>query len=141
MPPSRTLRFLQSPDQLTPDWIASRVLPHLPQVVGNSARVIDSGYESIAIDLGEIMVRYPSSLRVWESLQFETRLCQDLEVPGLTTPKPQIVEVEYPFSWHWKVPGDYLLPETYETLVESQKQEVAERLVALFLACGVSRGR
>lgn len=127
------MKFLESREKITPDYIKKYISPHILGA-GSAANVLNVGCDNFAIDFGDIMVRLPRDEEALHALKFESTVCKYINVPSLQTPKTQLVDAEYPFSWHKKIPGGYFLTKDYESLNIGHKDKVAGQLADFLMA-------
>ena len=126
------MKFLKNREQITAAFIKEHISTHIP-VTDDTANVLDVGCDNFAIDFGDIIVRLPSDKEALHALKFETTVCRYIDVPSLQTPKTQVVEAQYPFSWHRKIPGSYFLTKAYESLNNDQKDKIASQLAEFLI--------
>lgn len=129
----RLMKFVSERSQVTPAFIEQHIRPRLRCVGSRSGSVVGIGWDNHAIDFGTTIVRLPGDYDALRALRLEEQVCGRLSLPDLQIPRTQLVEGEYPFSWHRKIPGEHLLTDVYEALSERQKEAAAAKL-ARFLA-------
>lgn len=126
------MKFLENREQITPAFIKKYISSHIP-VEDSSANVLDVGCDNFAVDFGDIIVRLPSDDEALQALKFESTVCRHINVPSLQTPKTKVIDAEYPFSWHRKIPGGYFLTKDYESLNSAQKDKIAGQIAEFLM--------
>ncbi len=124
--------FVRRPSDVTPAFLARVVTPRLPGFDAGRARANDTGWDSVAVDDGRWIVRFPRDARALRTLGREVRICARVPALPVETPRPRLRDGPWPFSFHRKIPGDHLLAPDYERLAPAERDGVAEGVVALF---------
>lgn len=97
---------------------------------------IKSGWENLAFGIGDYIVRVPKDIGTLEGLRREEQVCQyvlALALP-LETPDLAVHEVDgYSFSLHRKIGSALFTRAKYENLIDSEKDEAADKLAAFFM--------
>ena len=127
------MKFLENRGQITSTFIKEYISPHIP-VEDRSANILDVGCDNFAVDFGGIIVRFPNDEEALQALKFESVVCQHISVPSLQTPKTHLIDADYPFSWHQKIPGEYFLTKDYESLNSAQKDKTADQIAEFLMA-------
>lgn len=105
-----------------------------PELAAAPCRLIDSGWDSIAVDVDDRYIfKFPRDEEDEEQLVVEARLL-DLIRRHVAMPVPTLDIFEAPrlFSRHAKLRGDHLLPDHYAALSEAQRDRLAGAMARFY---------
>jgi len=118
----------------TLDGLRAIIVDREPELAAAEFRLIDSGWDSVAIDVDDQLIfKFPRDADGEEQLVVEAQLL-DL-VRGHVTMAVPVLEIRRTprlYSRHIKLPGDHLLSEDYARLDAAQRDRLARELARFF---------
>ncbi len=98
--------------------------------------ILGQGFDSLALLVNEqIVAKFPQNPAALIRLKREAALLKLIgKMSATSIPDMNLVEGETPFSVHELIPGDQLDDTIYQSLVDSQKDDLADRLAQFFCA-------
>ncbi len=120
---------------IAPDITSCRatIAAAFPDLADDRLTVLDAGWDSIAIEAGGLIFKFPRHEAAAGRLRREARVLAALG-PAVTMALPDMTLHPGPpeFSRHAMLPGSHLLAADYERLGEGARQALAERLARLY---------
>ncbi|WP_394652162.1 phosphotransferase family protein [uncultured Sphingomonas sp.] len=110
------------------------VVAAYPDLAGEAMTVHDGGWDSVAIEAGPWICKFPRDEDGVDALRREAAVL-DIVRPRLTMPVPDMIVIDGPplFTRHRMLPGAALTVDTYTTLSVDRRTDLAKD-VARFLA-------
>ncbi len=126
-----TMNSIQADTLDTVEQIVQKINPNLK----GPAVYVKSGWDNLAFAMEDYIVRVPKDGGALGILRREEQFCQYVLAltPPLETPDLVVHEVDgHPFSLHRKIGSALFTRKKYENLIDSEKDETAEKLAVFY---------
>jgi hypothetical protein len=110
------------------------ILTVVPELQAGSFHVLNSGWDSVAVEAGGWIFKFPRRTAAIERLRKECRILSLIRsrVP-IAVPDMVLHETPVLFSQHRKLPGGFLESKDYAQLDNRQRDAVADKMAGLYV--------